>query len=430
MSACCTIIVLFVVGGAPLGQAPTTTAPTDLEGLNPRWLKPTEQNIDQQVETLTAAYELDEAMVQRLRDELHRRLLEQVPVEQQYQQSKVDWAKRIRGRPGGPSTVSPEERRQFLEGMKRRVEALPLNEKLVAAWLESQLPAEQTQAGRRRLEELWHRREAQRNAFMADGQEQADAKQQSIMQKDSETAPLSPAAEPMPTGPKGAEIAAAQPPADAGKTVRPDQGLTQVPQKPAAPPKIDPAQPRTEPLGGAVKKDKTARTPTEPAAGQRVTTAVPGEKGGKQGGPDATVGKEGAVQGAPLAPAPPLDEWDKYVISVTQKYGFSDAQITKARGILGDLRNRAYQYRLSHANDYASAELIADAKARADRLKQLNAAMDALFAELKARLESLPTLEQKQKAASPPKKGPDAAAPRKGSETPPPAKDKGPTRGK
>ncbi len=106
----------------------------------------------------------------------------------------------------------------------------------------------------------------------------------------------------------------------------------------------------------------------------------------------------GAVKREPLAPAPPLDEWDRYVASVAEKYEFTEAQLTKAQAILRDLRSRAYQYRLSRTHDYARAELIADAKTRTDTLKQLNEAVDAMFDELKARLEALPTLAQKQRA--------------------------------
>ncbi|HUN81423.1 MAG TPA: hypothetical protein VMV81_07930, partial [Phycisphaerae bacterium] len=112
-----------------------------------------------------------------------------------------------------------------------------------------------------------------------------------------------------------------------------------------------------------------------------------------------------AQPAAPMvAPAPPLDDWDKYVISVTEKYHFEEAQITKAQSILRELKRRANQYRLSRADELARAELITDVRARESQMKSLNRPLDAMFDELKQRLESLPTMEQRQKAAATPAK--------------------------
>ncbi len=116
------------------------------------------------------------------------------------------------------------------------------------------------------------------------------------------------------------------------------------------------------------------------------------------------------VVAAPLAPAPPLDDWDKYVQTVAQKYKFDEAQMTNAQSILRELKKRANQYRLSRADDFARTQLNTNAKNREEHLKSLNRPLDALFDELKARLEALPTLEQKQKAGAPP---PAAQGPRK-----------------
>jgi hypothetical protein len=101
-----------------------------------------------------------------------------------------------------------------------------------------------------------------------------------------------------------------------------------------------------------------------------------------------------------LQAAPPLDDWDKYVISTAGKYQFDEAQLTKAQSILRELKRRANQYRLSRADDLARAQLLTDTRERDGQLKSLNRPLDALFDELKQRLESLPTVEQRQKAGA------------------------------
>jgi predicted AlkP superfamily phosphohydrolase/phosphomutase len=74
--------------------------------------------------------------------------------------------------------------------------------------------------------------------------------------------------------------------------------------------------------------------------------------------------------------------------------------MTNAQSILRDLKRRANQYRLSRADEYARTQLMTNAKDRDERLKVLNRALDALFDELKQRLEALPTVEQRQKATT------------------------------
>jgi vacuolar-type H+-ATPase subunit E/Vma4 len=105
-----------------------------------------------------------------------------------------------------------------------------------------------------------------------------------------------------------------------------------------------------------------------------------------------------------LPKPPPLDEWDKLVASTAERYKFTDAQATKARSILRDLRRRAYQYQVSRSVEFAKAESIVNKKARGERLQTLKAPLHAMFAELGQRLESLATVEQRQQAPTP-KKG-------------------------
>ncbi|MFQ5411136.1 MAG: hypothetical protein ACE5EC_02525 [Phycisphaerae bacterium] len=113
-----------------------------------------------------------------------------------------------------------------------------------------------------------------------------------------------------------------------------------------------------------------------------------------------------AIHSQPLTPAPPLDEWEKYVVSVSEHYGFNDEQNARAQSILSDLQSRARQYRLSRGPEFKQAEKIEDRKARTDRLNMLNYRIDQYFNELKMRLENLPTIEQKLRA------GPTPASPK------------------
>lgn len=363
MQVCATLLVWL--SAAAVGQTGVTTAPTDREHLNPRWLEPMQRNIESQIELLTAAYELDESAVRSLREESDRRLLQQVPLEQQYQEDKQAWVKRTRRRPGGAKSITPEERREFISQMKQRLENFPLNEKRVAEWVEQQLPAEVASKGHRRLEELWHRRGQQREAFVGDTQRRGAAKAQTVEALKAETATLTEAGKPLPNGPKQARVSAgAAKKIDLAQPVEPNQGVQPAADGPKPPPKIDTSRPRTSEHAG----DKPTSTTGPPGEPKKVT------------------------------PSPPLDEWDKYVAEAARKYAFSDAQIAKARANLAGMKNRANEYRRSHADDYAKADSIADAKLRAERLQQLDSPIDAFFEELKARLESLPTLEQRQKA--------------------------------
>jgi hypothetical protein len=99
-----------------------------------------------------------------------------------------------------------------------------------------------------------------------------------------------------------------------------------------------------------------------------------------------------------IEPAPPLDEWEKYVAKTSAMYQFIDAQDAKARSILTDLKHRARQYQLTRGPAFQEAERLQDAGARAARLKNLNEPIDLLFDELKQRLDNLPTIPQKLQA--------------------------------
>ncbi len=115
------------------------------------------------------------------------------------------------------------------------------------------------------------------------------------------------------------------------------------------------------------------------------------------------------IRSQPLQSAPPLDEWEKYVVTVSQHYGFDDEQNGRAQSILADLQSRARQYRLSRGPEFKQAEKINDRKAKTDRLNVLNFRIDQYFNELKMRLENLPTIEQKLRAGPTPAASPKSS---------------------
>ncbi|MCG8405552.1 MAG: hypothetical protein MI923_10185 [Phycisphaerales bacterium] len=103
-----------------------------------------------------------------------------------------------------------------------------------------------------------------------------------------------------------------------------------------------------------------------------------------------------------LPPIPPLDDWVKYTFEVDRRYGFSDAQKAQAQSILTDLYVRAHRYLKSQPGAY---EALEKTKSKVEyrkllRQRKLDVTFDALFHELKQRLEKLPTSEQRQKATA------------------------------
>jgi hypothetical protein len=334
---------------------------------------------------LIAAYELGDAETAALREEMQRRLVEQVPVERSYQQEKLDHVRAAR-EGAGQSKVGGEERREFAKRMLARLDQMPLAEKRVAEWLEHRLPPDRASKGRRRLEELWQRREQKRSAWLSDDNQRAGAKTRSIETCQAEVASVTKEGNPLPAGLKHAMVVAAE----TSKThlvqpVEPSRGVGP-PSGPAkASPRVDTSQARTG-RGG------DERTAGSKAGGQ--ASSPPSSRPAA-----ADEGKVGANHQTKMtAPARPLDEWDRQVAEAAKKCAFTDGQVARARAMLADLKGRVEQYREARAEAFAQAEQIADAAARAEQMRLLDSPIGAMFEELKSRLESLPTPEQRQRA--------------------------------
>ncbi|UCG16651.1 MAG: hypothetical protein JSV19_01175 [Phycisphaerales bacterium] len=105
-----------------------------------------------------------------------------------------------------------------------------------------------------------------------------------------------------------------------------------------------------------------------------------------------------------------LEWWDGYVESFIKNYELDAGQITTARSILKELKERAAAYQETHKDDLArvEAELAAARKAndpdkinRAEQeFRKLKSFMEPLFEELKTRLSKIPRPAQRQKFES------------------------------
>ncbi len=304
------------------------------------------EQVSEQAQMLISAYQLDESLQGELIGELYARGEAAAEYDKQMHQELM-------------AIANSGDESLLLERMAEFVEAAPLNDDRLAEWVEQRVPADVAARGRPRFEELKERRTKIAEAREEDVSQRSGAKANRVQARVNRNAPVDDRmGTPMPRGRKGEQIARKM-------EDRRSRVASEI-QRPNAP------APKPQPTREA--RPKIDRSQPQPKADKL---------------PDA-----------PYAKAPPLDEWDKHVAAIAEKYAFTDAQVTKAQSILRDLRRRAYQYRTSHAQDYERAEKIEDRAKREAQIKYLDKAIDAMFDELKQRLESLPTIEQRQKAES------------------------------
>lgn len=345
MRRCCVGILVSTAWLSLAAPGVAEEPPDPLQGVDPGWLDSFTRKTHEQARFLQAAYDLSEEEVRQLRAELRNRLGQQVDFDRDYQGEKKAYIAGL-DRSAPPTSDSAERRAVHQAKMRERLGQMPLNEERVAEWLGARMPAERAANGRQRLKELWFRRTQHRSARINDAGRRVGLKARQARGRSSRQAPISSTGAPMPHGRKADPVVKRAEHDAAKRIVRPDQG--------------------------------TRRRTEEPRRGS-----------------------ESSPPPAVYPTAPPLDEWEKYVVRVAEQYAFTDVQVTKARSILHDLRRRAYQYQLSRSADFAKAELSTDKKARQAKLETLNEPLDALFMELRQRLEALPTLEQIQRAGAP-----------------------------
>jgi hypothetical protein len=342
------------------GQA-VTDVPPELANENPDWLEARSAEIDGALRNLTAAYELDADVQQALRSELWIR----AGLRKQYEQnSKTEFARLQQLTKGASGSDSPQIQ-EALKSLQQMAQSNPLSEDAAVKWIEQRLPPTVVAAGRPRLKEI-HQRQQQSAVVWEDDQQRMASRGAGLSrERQGKEALQTFGGQPLPAGEKADEAQAVDQMQMQQAHITPVQPTP----PPAQPQKAAPATATHAPTGATARPVR----PEQPSPTAKKTEPV-------------------------YAPAPPLDDWDKYVTDVARKYNFDEAQKTNAMSILQDLRRRAGQYRMSRASQFANAETMKDQKLKSDTLKTLSRPIDALFDELKSRLESLPTVEQKQKA--------------------------------
>lgn len=104
-----------------------------------------------------------------------------------------------------------------------------------------------------------------------------------------------------------------------------------------------------------------------------------------------------------------LDAWDKHVNEVIRTYRFDDAQRDAARSCLAELKSRAAAHCDRKRKDIARLEERIQEGARdaaelgeiKNKLVELYGPVDEMFAELKRRVDRIPTNAQRESVASP-----------------------------
>lgn len=369
-----------------------------LADLDPGWVDSWQFEIDKQVDMFAAAYAMNDDQAATFRAELESRLLIQKSYEDKMNAELQEIQKEIES-----TGVQPEdEESPLIKKLNQRfvdlTAGMPLSESQTAAWIESRMPPEVAREGHSRFIELQDKR--LRDQVVGSFDSDLVASKKADLSKDSIGMTAAVDVEhnrPVPTGDLGDRVEAMDRLNRVARNIEPTRGRRESTVQHDAVPAIVPPPVSPQPQQPVLAENANPMTPK--AGPPRPVVATPHT-------PAAATPKPAAKPEPPPQPAPPLDEWEKYVLTTAGKYGFDDTQLTNARSILSDLRRRAYQYQSSRADDFARVELMTDAKARDAEKKALSKPLDALFAELKARLENLPTQAQRQKAgATPPTRG-------------------------
>ncbi|MBI5764217.1 MAG: hypothetical protein HZA51_11895 [Planctomycetes bacterium] len=361
-----------------------------LDAADPNWLESYRSEIDGQVELIVAAYGLDSQQQAALRQELEIRLARQKAFED------VEMPK-LQALAAAIDTENEPEDSPAAKALNDQIALIatqmPLQQESVADWVGANLvPPTVVTEGRQRWEELRFRRQAERNTTDEGLAENTTFKGDLADARTAfESVPVAETGEPLPSGEKGTRLA------PTAEKKRVEHATVVPPNLTAANPDLAPKNAKQQAakpaqLDGATSHDAAANKRPETPQAAKPTPEAPRA---------AEVKPQTPAEVAP-PPAPPLDDWDKYVLNLAGKYSFDDAQMTNAQSILRDLKRRANQYRMSRSDAIAKAQLLTDAKAREAELKVLNRPLDAMFEELKQRLESLPTADQRSKAGATP----------------------------
>lgn len=147
------------------------------------------------------------------------------------------------------------------------------------------------------------------------------------------------------------------------------------------------------------KTPATPVTPAAPSAAPQTSKAAAPASG--------SAGSVRATASMPTISNPEdIDAWSKYVQAFIDKYQLDDRQKQQSWQIHGELKKRAEEYRTAHKTDYEAASRIENKTVATKELAELNKFVVGVFGELKARLDTIPTDEQRKVAEARPKAGP------------------------
>lgn len=118
---------------------------------------------------------------------------------------------------------------------------------------------------------------------------------------------------------------------------------------------------------------------------------------GGTGGDQSGAASSGARPDLSRSETGPAHPWDAYFADFAVRYQIDSGQRTSGESILKDMKVREAATRAAQADARARAAEMTDAGARQKALAELDAPIDALFRELKTRLDALLTSEQRQK---------------------------------
>lgn len=397
-----------------LAQARSDSLPDAVDQAS---LEAWQYEIAHQKTVFASAYGLDIDAQTALHNELQRRLIEQVAFDRQliaFMQKKSEEVQ----------AAGLEDDENSADGSNIAAEIVaftqnaPLNEERVADWLEQAIPAKVASEGRLRMRELLELRMKTLDASSSDLGVGPQAKSELAASVVAATTPIAPHDDlPLPNDPandryyteirvreaggevivapgrKGSPVSEAPMPGEMTKAERMRQAEIEAAEregrrKPGPAGLVSPSHEMTE---APAQESIVVEQPPAPQVTVQVAPTTP------TGQPAGRLASQEAAKEVVYAAAPPLDDWDKYVQEHAKKVGFDDAQMTRAQAVLKDLKRRANQYRMSRSDLFAAAALKTDAKARDAMMKDLNKPIDAMFEELKQRVDSLMTLEQREK---------------------------------
>ncbi len=409
-------LIICLVLVCPVAAQDPMMNPSEL-GIGSQSLSDWQNEAKEQLDAISSAYGLAPEMAEALRAELQARILAQIQFEATELAALVEEAKAAQA--AADAGAEPVDLLPKLAALNSK---MPMNEEHLVGWIESRLPESSIADGRQRWQEIRELRQKKLKEAEYEAQLAPQSKVELGQAVTQASTKLSPHDDmPVPNDPAndryyteikvrdagGEVILAPNRKSGVGSDMPPPGELTKGERLRLAQIEAAEREGRRKPGAAGLQphgEGMEQETPREsivieqPPAPQVTVQVAPTPPAGQPAGraaPSAPAAKE-----IVYATAPPLDDWDKYVQEHAKKVGFDDAQLTRAQAVLKDLKRRANQYRMSRSDMFAVAALKTDAKEREAMTKNLNKPIDAMFDELKQRIDSLMTHEQRQKVAA------------------------------